>query len=483
MDTQNDDLGLPRLLPDHLLNKTVLKLEVNDLLNIEKSELIETYDVIDSVFKQIRHLRVFNDDFKSTIVRCGHRLKSLVVYSNLSSRDPMELSMTQITLLVRFCPNLEKLPSLGWLHPMNYFQYLCELKNGPSKLRKLYIDTHLDNDELSIYLQMCPKVEKLQLSEASFLDLLEIDTSQLVAPLLRSIEVDEYIKFYGINLLRTVNKFKFEFKQIIISSSAVDLVQILNCSNIKGIELIYNFCLNYDQEILMWTHSNASKIVAIEYEFDIHYDLWKKRPSLTNSIQKLTMSGVHHHRVMFMIGLLNNRVFFPNLRNLNISIRFYCKTLELMIQLINIRGHTIRTFDLELSKTSISNENRFNQFIDSLSEHCVNLKTLKLHLPIDEQTDVIFDHEFYRKLYSIRVRLISHFKLVFNNQCNVNYWKSVEVLQRLPSFLNKTVELEMGTNVYRTWSNRNVDELVRRSNDGMFTEEFRQFIEILDLNL
>ena len=471
--------NLLQLLPEHLLIKTGLKLETDDLLNIEKCQLIDSYDVIELVFKLMRHLRIYNEDFEkleSVILRCGQNLKSVVVYSKPPDLNPVSLSPVRIRLLARQCPNLEQLPSRGWRK--NILVFLYNLNFGhPSKLRKFYFEDRMTIDRLSQHFQLCPHLEQLQLGKWSFLHALGLDFGKLVAPSLKSILVLDHIKIEGRDLIKTVNELKSEFESILTNFDTIDMIKVLKCRNIDRIKITEEIDLFYDQLIEIYTIPQASKIVVIKYPTDAYWDLWKIQSDATNSIEQISLSK-NYCNYEFIIGQLTNGDGFRNLKILKLFIRYDCETLHSMIRLIQIRGHTIRTLDFEPTNKSLIYENQL-KFIENILEYCSNLKTCKLEMSIDDNNNIEFDHDFYRRLYSIRVHHMSYFKLTFKYGNGFNYWKSVDVLQGMVRHTNKMIELEMRDNVYQTWKPPNVNELKQqRDIDQLSTEEFWRFIEI-----
>ena len=312
--------NLLQILPGHVMLKTGLKLEVNDLLTIAKFKLIDTYDVIDSVFKQMRHLRIFNEDFltfEAFVVRYGLNLKSVVVYSKPPHIRPTNISISQIQLLARHCPNLEQVPSSGYRK--NSFLYLSWLNNGHhSELRKLYFENKMTIDELSRYVKMCPNLEQLQFLKLSFLDALELDLSKLVVPSLKSIQVLDHIGIEGRDLTRTVDKLKSELKSILTSFDVRDMIKVLNNRNIDCIKIPGEIDFSFDQLVEICSNSQASKIVAIYYPSYVYWDSWKIQPDATNSIEQ--MSLLKSHCNYELIVQLTNGDLFQKLKILKISI-------------------------------------------------------------------------------------------------------------------------------------------------------------------
>ena len=470
------EMNLLQLLPGHLLSKTGLKLEVDDLLTIEKSKLFDSYDVIESVFKQMRHLRIFNKDFptfEKIVVHCGQNLKSVVVYSKPPSFIPMDLSTSQIELLARHCPNLE-LPSSGWRK--NTFLYLSELdRHGhQSKLRKLYFENKMIISEFSRYLKICPNIERLQFFKWRFLDALELDLGKLVIPSLRSILVLHHIEIEGRDLFKTVNELKSELKSILTTFNAIDMIKVLKNRNINRIKITGEIDFYFEQLVEIWSNLQASKIVAIKYATVAYWDLWKIQPDASNLIEQMSLSKYHCNHEC--IELLTSSDRFRNLKVLKVSIRYDNETLQSMIRLVQIRGHTIRTLELEPMNKSIIYD---IELLDNILEYCSNLKTCNVQMSIDENSTIKFDHEFFQKLYSIRVRRVSYFKLDFRYGSVANYWKSVYVLEGMLKPSNKMVELETRDSVYKSWKPQNVNELkLQRDIDQLSTEEFWAFIDI-----
>ena len=82
-------------------------------------------------------------------------------------------------------------------------------------------------------------------------------------------------------------------------------------------------------------------------------------------------------------------------------------------------------------------------------------------MTIDDNSTLNINHEFYQKLYSIRVRRMSYFKLTFQFGNITNYWKSVDVLQGMTKHSNKMIELEMRANSYQSWTRQVCNEQLR----------------------
>ena len=447
--------NLLQLLPEHVFMKTGLKLEVNDLVNVEKSSLlVQSRDMVDFVFRHMRHLRIFNGDvrtFRKVINRCGQSMKSVVVYTEAPFSKLFSFDDSHIRQLAKQCPNLEELPSSG--SRSNSFRYLREL-NSTSKLKKLSIlpDGHqLTTEQFWQFIDLCPNLERLQLTSYAFEKFLTRSDTIDKVPSIKSISIIDHIEFCGQDLMTVIQTFKYVFLEIVHFRVNLDeFNQLLECPQIESLK-VSDGIFAYTPMVDILECPQASKIVSIDIRrnhFDVtHRDGYK----LTSSIEKLRLFKSKFCSDS-MIKLLTNYVVFSELKKIDLIIRYDSNILESFILLVKTRGPIINWLEMIPEENAIIYI--YEDLINTIREHCLNIKVLKLYLLVNKSLDIVFDEQFYRKLYSVRVRQLSYFKIKFDYEAADKYWTSIEVLDRIEKQANKTFTLEMGSNVYHSWNSR-----------------------------
>ena len=371
-----------------------------------------------------------------------------MVYTEGSSFNFLDFDDLHIRQLVKQCPNLEELPSSS---RSNSFKYVQELNSIP-KLKKISIlrdDYQLATDQFWQFIELCPNLERLQFTSNVFEKFLLWSDTFGKVPSIKSISIIDHIKFWGRDLMTVVQTFKDVFTSIIRFNVTVDeFNKLLECPQIDGFK-VSDFIFPIFPIADFLECPQASKIVSIDIRrnfFDVNL---KNGHKLTHSIEKLRLL-----RSKFcsdsMMKQLTNYVVFSNLKKVDLFVRYDSIILELFIRLVQTRGDIFSKLEMEPEDNSIIYED-FNELIDTILEHCQNMKLLKLYLSVNTSSDTVFDEPFYRKLYSIRVRQSVYFKIKFDYASSDKYWTSIDVLECIEKQSNKTVTLEMGSYLFHSW--------------------------------